>query len=169
MQMDFQFGGGHARAALAQYFANDVCPLLDGRFADHVGRQLFSAASQVAELLGWTAYDKLIFDTPSLTIKQQKLIFGVPQVTMRTREIVFGTPSVVMKTIKTGQYPEFYCDTSTVIPKCTVKWSDIYIDVPETFLQQQHIKLDLPEFTFGDVQIIMGIPEFFHATATMGY
>jgi len=57
MQMDFQFGGGHARAALAQYFANDVCPLLDGRFADHVGRQLFSAASQVAELLGWTAYD----------------------------------------------------------------------------------------------------------------
>jgi hypothetical protein len=57
MQMDFQFGGGHARAALAQYFANDVCPLLDGRFTDQVGHQLFSAASQVAELLGWTAYD----------------------------------------------------------------------------------------------------------------
>ncbi len=57
MQMDFQFGGGHARAALAQYFANDVCPLLDGRFTDHVGRQLYCAASQVAELLGWTAYD----------------------------------------------------------------------------------------------------------------
>jgi hypothetical protein len=65
-----------------------------------------------------------------------------------------------MKTIKTGQYPEFYCDTSTVIPKCTVKWSDTYADVPEPFPQEQHIKLDLPEFTFGDVQIIMGIPEF---------
>ncbi|MDB5910576.1 MAG: regulator [Massilia sp.] len=57
MQMDFQFGGGHARAALAQYFERDVCPLLNGRFADPVGRDLFSAASEVAQLLGWTAYD----------------------------------------------------------------------------------------------------------------
>ena len=57
MKMDFQFGGGHARAALAQYFADDVCPLLEGRFTDRVGRQLFSAAAEVAQLLGWTAYD----------------------------------------------------------------------------------------------------------------
>jgi hypothetical protein len=57
MRMDFQFGGGHARAALAQYFAHDVHPLLDGRFSDQVGRELFSAAAEVAQLLGWTAYD----------------------------------------------------------------------------------------------------------------
>lgn len=38
MTMEFQFGGGHARAALAQYYANDVCPLLDGRFTEQVGR-----------------------------------------------------------------------------------------------------------------------------------
>lgn len=57
MKMDFQFGGGHARAALAQYYVNDVCPLLEGRYTEQVGRQLFSAAAQVAELLGWTAYD----------------------------------------------------------------------------------------------------------------
>jgi hypothetical protein len=57
MKMDFQFGGGHARASLAQYFADDVCPLLEGRFTDQVGRQLFSAAAEVAQLLGWTAYD----------------------------------------------------------------------------------------------------------------
>jgi hypothetical protein len=50
MQMDFQFGGGHARAALAQYFANDVCPLLEGRITERVGRQLFSAAAEVAQL-----------------------------------------------------------------------------------------------------------------------
>ena len=54
MKMDFQFGGGHARAALVQYFANDVCPLLEGRFTDQVGRQLFSAASQVAQLSGFS-------------------------------------------------------------------------------------------------------------------
>ena len=57
MKMDFQFGGGHARAALAQYFANDVWPLLDGRFSEQTGRKLFSAAAEVAQLLGWTAYD----------------------------------------------------------------------------------------------------------------
>ena len=57
MKMDFQFGGGHARAALAQYFAREVCPLLEGRFTEPVGRALFSAAAEVAQLLGWTAYD----------------------------------------------------------------------------------------------------------------
>jgi tetratricopeptide (TPR) repeat protein len=57
MTMDFQFGGGHARAALAQYYVNDVCPLLEGRFTEEVGRRLFSAAAEVAQLLGWTAYD----------------------------------------------------------------------------------------------------------------
>ena len=57
MKMDFQFGGGHARAALAQYFERDVCPLLEGKFTEPVGRTLFSAASEVAQLLGWSAYD----------------------------------------------------------------------------------------------------------------
>ena len=57
MTLDFQFGGGHARAALGQYYANDVCPLLEGRYTEEVGRRLFSAAAEVAQLLGWTAYD----------------------------------------------------------------------------------------------------------------
>ncbi|MGH3276222.1 MAG: hypothetical protein ACRDNZ_18085, partial [Streptosporangiaceae bacterium] len=39
------------------YFAHDVYPLLEGKFSDKVGRELFSAAAQVAQLLGWTAYD----------------------------------------------------------------------------------------------------------------
>ena len=32
-------------------------PLLEGRFSERVGRELFSAAAEVAQLLGWTAYD----------------------------------------------------------------------------------------------------------------
>ncbi|TAY50939.1 hypothetical protein [Rhizobium leguminosarum] len=103
---------------------------------------------------------ELIFDTPTVTVEQQKLIFGLPQVTMRTRDISFGTPSMVMKRMKTGQYPEFFCDTNTVIPKCTVKWSDTYADIPQPFMEQQHIKLDVPEFTLSDVTVIMGVPEF---------
>jgi hypothetical protein len=50
MRTDFQFGGGHARAALAQYFAHDVHPLLEGKFSDRVGRELFSASAEVAQL-----------------------------------------------------------------------------------------------------------------------
>ncbi|MER7268912.1 hypothetical protein ABT344_11475 [Micromonospora carbonacea] len=57
MNLDFQFGGGHARTALAQYFRHDVLPLLDGIYSESVGRRLFSAAAEVAQLLGWTAYD----------------------------------------------------------------------------------------------------------------
>ncbi|WP_327086691.1 hypothetical protein OIE66_30765 [Nonomuraea sp. NBC_01738] len=57
MKLDFQFGGGHARAALAQYYVRDVSPLLEGKFTEAVGRELFSAAAEVAQLLGWTAYD----------------------------------------------------------------------------------------------------------------
>jgi hypothetical protein len=57
MRMDFQYGGGHARTALAQYFADEVLPLLDGKYAHATGAALFSAAADVAQLLGWTAYD----------------------------------------------------------------------------------------------------------------
>jgi hypothetical protein len=57
MRMDFQYGGGHARVALAQYFASEVLPLLHGNYSDTTGVALFSAAADVAQLLGWTAYD----------------------------------------------------------------------------------------------------------------
>lgn len=55
--LDFRYGGGHARTALVQYFAQDVVPLLEGAYSDEVGRQLYTAAAEVAQLLGWTAYD----------------------------------------------------------------------------------------------------------------
>jgi len=55
--LDFRYGGGHARTALVQYFAQDVVPLLEGSYSDDIGRQLYTAAAEVAQLLGWTAYD----------------------------------------------------------------------------------------------------------------
>lgn len=57
LSLDFRYGGGHARAALAQFFAQDVMPLLSGSYSAEVGRELFAAAAEAAELLGWTAYD----------------------------------------------------------------------------------------------------------------
>ncbi|MRW89122.1 hypothetical protein GJ699_03910 [Duganella sp. FT80W] len=127
------------------------------------------AAAQFKFDVTW-ADTEIRFGTPSVTVKDQKIIFGVPQVTMKLQEIVFGTPSVRMKRIKTGQYPEFFCEDTWIsvlgvktkgVPNCTVRWSDTFADVPEPFMQEQRIKTDIPEFKWADTQIIMGIPEFF--------
>jgi len=55
--LDFRYGGGHARTALAQFFEHTVMPLLGGSYSADVGKGLFAAAAEAAELLGWTAYD----------------------------------------------------------------------------------------------------------------
>lgn len=41
-----------------------------------------------------------------------------------------ATPVVVMEMRKTGQYPTTTCTDTGLIPKCTVKWSDIKTAVP---------------------------------------
>lgn len=57
-RMDQRHGGGHARAAVVQYLTGDVTRLLNGRFADDgVRRGLFSAASELAYVAGWMAFD----------------------------------------------------------------------------------------------------------------
>jgi hypothetical protein len=55
--LDFRYGGGHARTALAQFFEHTVMPLLSRNYSADVGKELFAAAAEAAELLGWTAYD----------------------------------------------------------------------------------------------------------------
>ncbi|MBT2224454.1 hypothetical protein [Nonomuraea sp. NEAU-A123] len=55
--MGFQFGGGHARSALLQYYNREVVPMLDGNFSEPVGRELYAAAAEITELVAWTAYD----------------------------------------------------------------------------------------------------------------
>jgi hypothetical protein len=77
---------------------------------------------------------EIILDLPEITIRDQEISLDLPQVTMRRQDIIFHTPSVRMERRQTGEYPEFYCDTGTLIPKCTVKWSPIYTDVPVPFM-----------------------------------
>lgn len=112
---------------------------------------------------------KIVFDTPSVTMKNQKIVFGLPQVTVNQRDIIFDTPSVRMERQKTGQYPEFFCEDTWIkvgplktkgAPKCTVKWSNIYMDVPVTFMERQKIIMGVPEFKWDNTEVIMGIPEF---------
>jgi len=57
-RIDQRHGGGHARSAVVQYLTTDVNAYLHGRFADdRVRREMFSAASELAYLSGWMAFD----------------------------------------------------------------------------------------------------------------
>jgi transcriptional regulator with XRE-family HTH domain len=57
-RVDQRRGGGHARTAVVQYLTSDVARYLRGHFADdQVRREMFSAASELAYLSGWMAFD----------------------------------------------------------------------------------------------------------------
>jgi transcriptional regulator with XRE-family HTH domain len=57
-RVDQRRGGGHARTALVQYLTSDVASYLRGNYTDErVRKDMFSAASELAYLSGWTAFD----------------------------------------------------------------------------------------------------------------
>ncbi|AVT32153.1 DNA-binding protein [Plantactinospora sp. BC1] len=57
-RLDNQYGGGHARDAVARYLDLEVAPLLiDGRYDHDTGRRLLSATAELSQLAGWQAYD----------------------------------------------------------------------------------------------------------------
>ncbi len=57
-QIDQRLGGGHGRTAVVQYLINDVTNYLRGSFAsERVRRDMFAAASELAYLAGWMAFD----------------------------------------------------------------------------------------------------------------
>lgn len=56
--LDNQFGGGHAHALAVGYLESTVAAMLrEGTYTDTAGKDLFGAASQLAHLAAWTAYD----------------------------------------------------------------------------------------------------------------
>jgi hypothetical protein len=57
-QIDQRLGGGHGRTAVVQYLTNEVTSYLNGSYASEaVRRDMFSAASELAYLAGWMAFD----------------------------------------------------------------------------------------------------------------
>ena len=56
-QLDFEFGGGHVRTMLLSYWKTEVVPELRRDYPAPVRQQLFAAAADAAEVLGWSAYD----------------------------------------------------------------------------------------------------------------
>lgn len=57
MDLDFRYGGGHVRRLLLHFFTDQVIPTLGEARPDADRREVFAAAAEVAQLLGWTAYD----------------------------------------------------------------------------------------------------------------
>jgi tetratricopeptide (TPR) repeat protein len=57
MDIDFKFGGGYVRRMLLFYFQSEIVPLLREPQPEAVRREIFGAAAEVAQLLGWSAYD----------------------------------------------------------------------------------------------------------------
>jgi len=57
-RIDQRRGGGHARTAVVEYLTSDVTGYLRGTFPDdRVRRDMFTAASELAYLSGWMAFD----------------------------------------------------------------------------------------------------------------
>jgi hypothetical protein len=57
MDLDFQFGGGHTRKMLLFYWKTEIVPALRQSYPEFVRREVFAAAADAAEVLGWSAYD----------------------------------------------------------------------------------------------------------------
>ncbi|WP_203791518.1 hypothetical protein [Paractinoplanes rishiriensis] len=56
-QLDFQYGGGHTRKLLLSYWKTEIVPALRGGLGNTAKRDVFAAAADAAEVLGWSAYD----------------------------------------------------------------------------------------------------------------
>ncbi len=89
---------------------------------------------------------------PEVEMKLQSWHFDLPSVTMKNKRIVFHTPSVRMKRKKVGQYPEVH--------GFTVKWKNIYVDVPEPFMEKQELVMGIPEIRMEEQTIKLHVPEF---------
>ena len=57
-QLDNRLGGGQLRAAVVQLLDRQVTPLLaEASFTEDTGRELAAAAAELAQLVGWMAFD----------------------------------------------------------------------------------------------------------------
>lgn len=133
--------------AIVQRYQPDIQALQqEGNQIASDGKQSFKFDLQV------TWGEQLIaFDIPQFEMHTQTFSLDVPQVTMHDQAYTFSTPSVRMVSKKIGQYPEFH--------GTKIVWSDIIIDVPEVFMEEQRIVVGIPEFRMDTTSFSIDIPE----------
>lgn len=57
-QLDYRFGGGHARLTMVSYFQSEIVPILRAASPDSAaGRELLAASAALLRLMAWMAYD----------------------------------------------------------------------------------------------------------------
>ncbi|MGA5819914.1 sporulation protein [Kitasatospora sp. NPDC094028] len=57
-RQDSRFGGGHWKASsVSQCLTQQAVPLLNGRYSEVVGKNLFSATAELSRVVGWSAVD----------------------------------------------------------------------------------------------------------------
>jgi len=92
---------------------------------------------------------RMVIGLPSITMRSQSVAIDLPSVTMRNRDIIFSVPSTRMVRVKIGEKPETTCSGGGFLglPQCTVRWTPIYADVPQPFMEENRIVLAIPEVT----------------------
>ncbi|HEX4847462.1 MAG TPA: hypothetical protein VFV30_04915 [Novosphingobium sp.] len=92
---------------------------------------------------------RMVIGLPTVRMTSQRVAFDLPSVTMRNRDIIFHLPSVRMNRVKIGEKPETTCSGGgwLGLPQCTVRWTPIWADVPEPYMQENRIVLAIPEIT----------------------
>jgi hypothetical protein len=100
----------------------------------------------------WKDVD-IIFDLPTVTIRDQKIVLDLPEYTTARQTISFDVPSTRMVNVKVGETPEFH-------GLWTIEWKPNYISVPEFYMQRVEFVYDLPSVTMRRQELVFGIPEF---------
>ena len=145
--------GTAAGAAAGGYVAGAPGAWVGGMIGREVGK-LFEIDIVLKDV-------KFSMDVPQFKMERRDISFDVPEVTMRNRDIIFHTPSVRMKRIPGPPKPEITCSGTSwrkPIPKCTVRYSETWWDIPEPFMQEQRIVLGVPDITMKRNEVSFDVP-----------
>ena len=100
----------------------------------------------------WKNVD-LIFDLPSITMKEQRISFDLPETTMKLQTFSWDRPDICMEYVKFPWGGGFH------VPKPCMKREEIKLHIPEFTMKNQEIIMHLPEFRMERTHWVLGLPQ----------
>lgn len=123
--LDNRHGGGHAYPLAAHYLKSCVeAMLISGGYTDEVGRSLFAAASELAHLAAWTAYDtgahsaadRYFAKALELCIGSDDAAFGGEILVAKGHHAIhLGRPDEAVELAKAGQHAARTTSTTALL------------------------------------------------------
>ncbi len=101
----------------------------------------------------------MALDLPQVTMRNTQIVFDVPQVTMKQKKVSFDIIETRMERREIGRKPEVTCKWGTWGPKCTTKWTPIYIDVPVYEKTTKEFSTDIPEVRMDRQDLSFDLPD----------